>query len=153
MVMDVAACVKASINGFVNFPMDSFGVVHEPLRSIAAGPQLPEYHPPGQSAGVDDGQPFLWNGVRFKSITTEGERSATGIASVSGVLVTANSNHYIDLRPNDVILEFDNAVVKIQPICASLSTRRAPTGCPLCASAIRKPKPSPSIARKTDGAN
>ena len=50
--------------------------------------------------------------MRFKSITTEGERSATGIASVSGVLVTANSNHYIDLRPNDVILEFDNAVVK-----------------------------------------
>ncbi len=92
--------------------MDSFGVMHEPLRSIAAGPQLPEYHQPGQSAGVDDGQPFLWNGVRFKSITTEGERSATGIASVSGVLVTANSNHYIDLRPNDVILEFDNAVVK-----------------------------------------
>ena len=71
VVMDVAACVKASINGFVNFPMDSFGVVHEPLRSIAAGPQLPEYHPPGQSAGVDDGQPFLWNGVRFKSITTK----------------------------------------------------------------------------------
>ena len=31
---------------------------------------------------------------------------------MSGVLVTANSNHYIDLRPNDVILEFDNAVVK-----------------------------------------
>lgn len=108
----VKPCSKALAVGFVNFPMDSFGVMHEPLRSIAAGPQLPEYHQPGQSAGVDDGQPFLWNGVRFKSITTEGERSATGIASVSGVLVTANSNHYIDLRPNDVILEFDNAVVK-----------------------------------------
>lgn len=94
--------------GFRNFPMDSFGVIHPPLRALAESPELPvdRWRGMGAKAQVDDS--FEWNGLRFKSVTTEGERSATGIASVKGVLVTEGYNPDVDLRPNDVILEIND---------------------------------------------
>lgn len=104
----VAECSKALKAGFRNFPMDSFGVIHPPLRALAERPVLPVYRLNSAAVGVGDNDAFEWNGVRFKSVTTEGERSATGIASVTGVLVLANSNPEIDLRPNDVVLEIDD---------------------------------------------
>lgn len=93
--------------GFRNFPMDSFGVMHPPLREIAETPLLPRYAAGSLHDASDDGHSFVWNGISFKTVMTEGERSATGIAAVKGVLVTANSNAAIDMRPNDVILEVD----------------------------------------------
>lgn len=96
--------------GFINFDMDSFGVIHEPLRTIAATPELPELRIPDAS-GSSESAIFRWNGLSLKSVTTEGERSATGIDSVRGVIVLANTNPEIDLRPNDVVLEINGRSV------------------------------------------
>lgn len=68
--------------GFCNFAMDRFGVTYPPLLALAERPVIPEIN-----NLLHDGRPsaalMKWNGVTFKTITTEGERSATGIASRS----------------------------------------------------------------------
>lgn len=93
--------------GFCNFAMNRFGVTYPPLLALAERPVIPEIN-----NILHDGRPsaelMKWNGITFKTITTEGERSATGIDAVRGVMVIANSNPDVDLRPNDVILSVDN---------------------------------------------
>lgn len=92
--------------GFKNFDMDKFGVMYKPLRDIASQPELPVFIRP-EISGVEVDELFAWNGVVFKTVTTEGERSATGIDAVSGVYVIRNDNNSVDLRANDVLLEIE----------------------------------------------
>jgi len=73
--------------GFVNFPMDRFGVRKPELRAIARTPQLPR---PGESDPAPAARaaaPVTWLGAQVRNITDEGERSAFGLPGVTGVLV------------------------------------------------------------------
>ncbi len=94
----------AFATGFKNFPMDRFGVVSPTLRSLAKPVPLPQLIILA-SGETDKPQEFM--GMTIKNLTTLGERSATGMASETGVLVLdvlPQSLLYEQVRPNDVIL-------------------------------------------------
>ncbi len=94
--------------GFVNFPMDQFGVQKAELKAIARIPRLPQPNPPTLVSGGRDPAPAAWLGVRVRNITNEGEMSAFGLPGVTGVLVLevpgASVLGRAGLRKNDVIL-------------------------------------------------
>jgi len=97
--------------GFKNFAMDGFGVVSPKLKTLAKKVTLPTVvmlDPKNEEEIID----FL--GAKVKNLTTLGERSATGMDGIRGVLVmevaaaSAASNF---LQVNDVILSFNNRPV------------------------------------------
>jgi hypothetical protein len=93
--------------GFKNFPMDSFGVQTPALKALARAPVLPPYE-----ISATDGSDVVtheWLGATLKNLSTEGERSATGMDAVRGVLVISAAPHSVlkkaGIMPNDVILK------------------------------------------------
>lgn len=94
--------------GFVNFPMDRFGVQKPELKAIARVPQLPQAKTPAPVAVTRAAEPITWLGVRVRNITSEGEMSAFGLPGVTGVLVlevpAESPLAKAGLRKNDVIL-------------------------------------------------
>ena len=99
--------------GFVNFPMDRFGVQKPGLKAIARTPQLPQPKTPVLVATVRDAAPVTWLGARVRNVTSEGEMSAFGLPGVSGVLVlevlAESPLAKAGLRKNDVILSVNGA--------------------------------------------
>jgi hypothetical protein len=98
--------------GFVNFPMDRFGVQRAELKAIARTPEIPEliFHRP-EAAG---NAAFNWLGMRIKTIETLGERSAAGLDSAAGVLILEIPEGDHDsgvLRRGDVILAAEGVPV------------------------------------------
>lgn len=101
--------------GFVNFPMNDFGVVSPRLKALA---RKPAFSPGtgvvtwGEAADRSTG----WLGARVKPVTTEGEMSAAGLAEKSGVLVldvpTASAAARVGLQKTDVIVEIDGRRVR-----------------------------------------
>jgi len=90
--------------GFKNFAMDSFGVVSPRLKAIAKKVPLPTVIAL-EKANTDGIIDFL--GAKVKNISTLGERSATGMDDIRGILVlevAAKSIASKFLQPNDVIL-------------------------------------------------
>ena len=73
--------------GFVNFPMDQFGVRKAALRLKARKPVLPEAVVVAESAGAPPAATRDWLGATLRDITTEDERSAYGLPAANGVLV------------------------------------------------------------------
>jgi hypothetical protein len=94
--------------GFVNFPMDRFGVQKPELKAIARTPQLPEPKSPALAAGARPANPVTWLGARLRNIASEGEMSAYGLPGVTGVLVleipAESPLAKAGLRKSDVIL-------------------------------------------------
>jgi membrane-associated protease RseP (regulator of RpoE activity) len=95
--------------GFVNFPMDRFGVQKPELKAIARVPQLPQSKTPAPVvATARAADPVTWLGARVRNITGEGEMSAFGLPGVTGVLVLEvpvdSALAKAGLRNNDVIL-------------------------------------------------
>jgi hypothetical protein len=94
--------------GFVNFPMNQFGVQKTELKAIARIPQLPQPKMSAPAATVRDTTPAKWLGVRVRNIADEGEMSAFGLPGVTGVLVLdvpeESALAKAGLRKNDVIL-------------------------------------------------
>jgi len=97
--------------GFVNFPMDRFGVVSPELKRLARTPIV------GRPAVADAAQrpdrTGQWLGIDVKNVVTLGEVSATGLSRAEGVLilrVPAEAGQ-TDLRANDVILQVDGKPV------------------------------------------
>lgn len=94
--------------GFVNFPMDQFGVRKPELKAIARTPQLPGSKAPVPQAVTRAADPVTWHGANLRNVTSEGEMSAFGLPGVTGVLVLdvpADSMlAKAGLRKNDVIL-------------------------------------------------
>ena len=94
--------------GFVNFPMDEFGVQKPELKALARTPQLPEPQHPAAVTAARAADPVTWLGARLRNITDEGDRSAFGLPGVAGVLVldvpTESPLAQAGLRKNDVIL-------------------------------------------------
>lgn len=70
--------------GFVNFPMDEFGVVSASFKKIAAHPPLLQVV---QLQSQQTGQLSSWMGARVKNIETLGEQSASGAPDKAGVLM------------------------------------------------------------------
>ena len=94
--------------GFVNFPMDQFGVQMPALKAIARTPGLPAPEAGPAAVTLRDTTPHDWLGASVQNITDEGEVSAFGLSGLNGVLIRqipANSAlAQSGLAPNDVIL-------------------------------------------------
>jgi len=115
--------------GFVNFPMDQFGVVSPRLRAIARTPELPTIA--GQS---DQGKgqapaaiPGLQLGARVRDISGPGDRSAYGLPDESGVLVIDappdSVAHRFGLMTDDVIIAVDSQAVQTVTELAAIVDR------------------------------
>lgn len=97
--------------GFRNFDMNSFGVQYAKLKALAATPELPTLLVPGHNETAQE-RTYSWKGVTFKDVSTEGERSATGLDKIRGVLVLkAEPTAKNELQSNDVILELNGKAV------------------------------------------
>jgi hypothetical protein len=94
--------------GFVNFPMDEFGVQKPELKAIARTPELPGVNAAFATSGARDATLRVWLGARLRNIADEGEMSAFGLPGVTGVLVLevpADSPFAkAGLQKNDIIL-------------------------------------------------
>ena len=97
--------------GFVNFPMDQFGVQKPELKAIARTPQLPKPKMSAAASIARDTTPATWLGVRVRNIADEGEMSAFGLPGVTGVLVlevpAESPLAKAGLRKNDVVLSIN----------------------------------------------
>ncbi|WP_428312903.1 right-handed parallel beta-helix repeat-containing protein [Hydrocarboniphaga sp.] len=121
----------AAAVGFVNFPMNDFGVRPARLKALAATPGYPlpvagESQAPRQAAGT-------LAGLRLKPVETLGEQSAAGLASAAGLWVleveAGSPGEAAGLRPRDVIVGARRqAQGTFQPIAdlASLQALLAP---------------------------
>jgi len=107
----VAEGSSALTCGFVNFDMDKFGVVSPALKAISKKVAMPSILTKTEQKGIDITE-FI--GMKVKNLNTQGEMSATGMSSESGILVIdvpANSPFSEKIRPNDVILSFNGRVI------------------------------------------
>jgi hypothetical protein len=97
--------------GFVNFPMDQFGVQKPELKAIAHTPVLPAASAAAVAPAARDATPRTWLGASVRNIADEGEMSAFGLPGVTGVLVLeipADSPlAKAGLQKNDVILSIN----------------------------------------------
>lgn len=97
--------------GFQNFSMTDFGVRSLRLKSIANCPKMPL---PIKSYGRSKSEIKKWQGIELKTLSTLGERSATGMDSERGAYVLSVDplkSMYTHLHTNDVILKVDDMVV------------------------------------------
>ncbi|HLP07853.1 MAG TPA: PDZ domain-containing protein [Opitutaceae bacterium] len=96
--------------GFVNFPMDRFGVRKSELRAIARTPQLSRSAMPLPAVVSRDAAPATWLGALVRNIIDAGEQSAFGLPGVAGILVldvpADSALAKAGLRRGDVILGF-----------------------------------------------
>jgi hypothetical protein len=94
--------------GFVNFPMDQFGVQKPELKTIARTPVLLASRIVAAAPATRDTTPRAWLGASVRNIVDEGEMSAFGLPGVTGVLVldvpSDSPPAKAGLKKNDVIL-------------------------------------------------
>jgi hypothetical protein len=104
--------------GFVNFPMDQFGVKWPKLKAIARTPPFP--HPTAGAAAVEKNPSAratstLW-GAQVKDIAGPGERSAYGLPSEEGVLLVEVPQESLaartGLQKDDVVLAVNGKPVR-----------------------------------------
>ena len=96
--------------GFVNFPMDRFGVRKPALKALARTPVLPGQKPLAVS-GARDTAPRAWLGATVRNVADAGEMSALGLPGAIGVLVLEVPAGSVlakcGLQKGDVILSVD----------------------------------------------
>jgi hypothetical protein len=94
--------------GFVNFPIDQFGVQKPELKALARTPVFPGAQPVAAASATRDTTPRAWLGASVRSIADAGEMSAFGLPGVTGVLVleipAGSALARAGLQRNDVIL-------------------------------------------------
>ncbi len=113
--------------GFVNFPMDDFGVRPARLKAIARQPEFTPVAPQAQGAGLEASRAYA--GLRLKSVETLGEQSAAGLAARAGVIVLAvdagSRGQAAGLRQRDVIVGVGkDSQGAIEPVADSASLQR-----------------------------
>jgi hypothetical protein len=100
--------------GFVNFPMDRFGVQKPELKAIARVPQMSQGEIAARAV-TRAADPMTWLGASVRNITGEGEMSAFGLPGVTGVLVLDISADSVlskgGLRKNDVIFSVNGVII------------------------------------------
>ncbi len=113
--------------GFVNFPMDQFGVRKPALKAIARTPQIPTLVIPGAEADrpARPRRNHLWQ-AQVRNITGLGDRSAYGLPDESGVLLVnvpaGTPAAKAGLRKDDVILACQGKPVRtVQDVLARQS--------------------------------
>ncbi|MBK9989259.1 MAG: PDZ domain-containing protein [Verrucomicrobia bacterium] len=101
--------------GFMNFPMDRFGVQKPELKALARVPVLPLIGERAAAVPARHATALPWLDARVRSIADEGERSAFGLPDVTGVLVLSvapgSALANLGLRKNDVILSVDCTII------------------------------------------
>jgi hypothetical protein len=94
--------------GFINFPMDQFGVQKPELKAIARVPQLPQPKMPAPAPTARNTTIVKWLGASVRNIADQGEMSAFGLPGVTGVLIvevpTNSALAKAGLEKGDVIL-------------------------------------------------
>lgn len=116
--------------GFKNFEM-SFGVKSAWLRDKAETPEIPELFLNANIKDANEVVDFL--GTKVRSVVTEGDKSAYGLASVSGVIVESVTLDSLAVRgglqPDDVIIgafdEWKDTVEIISDISSLRSSYQA----------------------------
>jgi hypothetical protein len=92
--------------GFVNFPMDDFGVRPARLKALAPRPAFPVPSLHRQAAQPETA--VTLHGLKLKSVETLGEQSAAGLASMAGVVVWAvepgSPGEAAGFKPRDAIV-------------------------------------------------
>ena len=95
--------------GLRNFDMEHFGVQCPHLKALAATPELPVFKIPEEKP--ETVQTYSWKGLTLKEVSTEGERSATGLDKIRGILVVQVEKGITALQANDVILRINGKQV------------------------------------------
>lgn len=92
--------------GFVNFPMNDFGVRPTRLKALALQPAFPV--PAVRAPATQQQAAITRQGLTVKTVETLGEQSAAGLGSIAGVIVLAvepaSPGAAAGLRPRDVIV-------------------------------------------------
>ena len=101
--------------GFVNFPMDQFGVQKPELKTIARRPEIPAVRNSVSAARSTKRITYAWQ-ARVRDIEGMGDRSAYGLPDASGVLllevVPGGLAALAGLQKDDVILDGNEQPVK-----------------------------------------
>ncbi|MCF7734484.1 MAG: PDZ domain-containing protein, partial [Akkermansiaceae bacterium] len=128
--------------GFVNFPMDRFGVRKPPVKAIARTPEFPEARNSGKVAERVETTPQVSTVLQLqvRDIAGLGDRSAYGLPDETGVLLlavpAASPAAKAGLRKDDVIVACNEKPVRT---VADLQNRRDQAGgTPLKLQVIRK---------------
>jgi len=104
--------------GFVNFPMDQFGVQKAELKAIARTPEIPGMTAPagdGSAKPASERPRFVWQ-AQVRNIAGLGDRSAYGLPGESGVLLLSvppdSLAAKVGLRKDDVVLACNGQPVR-----------------------------------------
>ena len=133
----VTNAALAGASGFVNFPMDAFGVRPARLRALAERPRLPAPRAPAAQPQAE--APQVRGGLTFKSIETLGEQSVAGLGSAAGVRLTAveagSLAQAAGLRTGDVVVGWiaqpgggARPIARAAELAAVLDAARPPAG-------------------------
>jgi hypothetical protein len=94
--------------GWVNFPMDKFGVQKPSLKAIAKTPEIPEIKLTADE--VISGTEFM--GGVIKNIVNDGEKSAAGLPDYKGAKIEKGLSKgifsVVKLQDDDVVLKIDD---------------------------------------------
>ncbi|KQV52559.1 hypothetical protein ASC95_29555 [Pelomonas sp. Root1217] len=123
-VMNAALATRI---GFVNFPMDDFGVRPARLKRLASQPAFPVPKQLGQAAPLQAARQL--HGLGLKPIETLGEQSAAGLGEKAGLIVLAveagSAGAAAGLQPRDVIVASgQQAINDVATLQALLATGR-----------------------------
>lgn len=128
--------------GFVNFPMDQFGVQKPELKALARTPEMPVLKTPAERGPSPTARPrpsSIW-GARVRTLAGLGDRSAYGLPEDYGVLFlevpTASFAAKAGVRQGDVVLACDGRPMKTT--ADLLAAQNAAAGRALAVEAWRK---------------
>ncbi|MCX6953730.1 MAG: PDZ domain-containing protein [Verrucomicrobia bacterium] len=112
--------------GFVNFPMDQFGVRPPKLKALARTPVLPNPQSAAPAAIARDTTVRRWRDASVRNIADAGEMSAYGLPGVTGVLVldlpAGSPLASAGLQKGDVILAVnDTKIAEVSQLPAPAS--------------------------------
>jgi PDZ domain/Right handed beta helix region len=108
--------------GFVNFPMDDFGVRPARLKAIALQPAFPVPKQISPAAPLQAASQL--HGLSLKPVETLGEQSAAGVGDKAGLIVLAvesgSPGATAGLQPRDVIVSAGKQVLSDVPALQAL---------------------------------
>ena len=125
------ALTKNSPSDFKSFALDAFGVKSPRLRAIARTPQIPPPVVKGDDSVAAAARTVRWDGAAIKNLSTPAEQSATGMMSMTGVLVISTGRNArlekFGVLPRDVILRWGKrAIANVDELLSAASENPQP---------------------------